>query len=1005
MKRFFNVFFSIILVMLMIGLSACSNDKANPYDELRINNDSSIAVGQQILLDIETYYKGERVTLSNALDYEYQISDETVVSLNDDILEGLKAGNATITISTSVCSTSLDIQCYAKVKEIELPDFEGVALNTPYAIEAVVLPSAVNTTVQYSVTGNGVTLKDNTLTFTAYGSFTLTARVERDNYTVSKDYTITPAEPKSIAMNLSNTTFVVGETYELVSTVSPKGCDQRVTYTTSDSSIARIDNHNVISFLKAGKVSITAYSMADNNICLEVNVTVVSAKPATIEVTSDRSVVRVGQTAQLTSVIAPSEASQAVTYSSSDSSIATVSSKGIVTFKAQGKVVISAKTSNNLTATVTYDVLAKEDDITLDYQDGLTDASTNVEILEAIVNFLKVTYDNQEVTRDVNFITSYKSYKGLTFDYESDNDDVLTSTGVFKQPVIDTTVKISVIVLSTSGGVVSRSCILNMNCKGWGNALDAAEFKVKDSIPSDYTVTTVLPTEYEGATISYISSEPEVISATGFYKKPFVDTQVTLNYTITYNNETRTGSVQTTAIGYTDYQLCCLIQTEYNTKYEAEINNKNITGDIDLINTSDIYPATIYWVSSADGIINCNGVFTKPVYTANISLTVHIMIGSQEVQSTYTVKVNQGTFTDMWDKIETFLENIHKDTITNQEYTAYGFESGYTQMIQRDYGFMYFYTNTDPEIIDGMLSYGGNRPGNIQTKTWFITIHDTATGSPWANAAGMNTYVHSTECVEGDKSWHFSVGNDGIYQHIPTNEFAYHAGDGAGSGSEFTLLDTGLMATSSDPTITIGEDGYYYLDGQKSKLAAPRRSDGSICRSMTSSGIFNMVGSNGHWFIDQTYYNSSYGVIANHGGNRNSISMETCINYGSDYTLTMYNIAKLTAWLCDNNNLDITRVKQHNYWSGKDCPETMRHSGRWELLLDMISLELFGRQELKGVDFEWTSLSPSIMNNQGRIINYAGAGVEVSYKVKVTYQGVSKEYTFTSRLARLTFDK
>ena len=54
--------------------------------------------------------------------------------------------------------------------------------------------------------------------------------------------------------------------------------------------------------------------------------------------------------------------------------------------------------------------------------------------------------------------------------------------------------------------------------------------------------------------------------------------------------------------------------------------------------------------------------------------------------------------------------------------------------------------------------------------------------------------------------------------------------------------------------------------------------------------------------------------------------------------------------------------------------------------------------ELKGATFEWTSLTPEIMDNEGRIIGKQANNTTVSYKVKVTYNGTSKEYTYSSVL-------
>ncbi len=59
-----------------------------------------------------------------------------------------------------------------------------------------------------------------------------------------------------------------------------------------------------------------------------------------------------------------------------------------------------------------------------------------------------------------------------------------------------------------------------------------------------------------------------------------------------------------------------------------------------------------------------------------------------------------------------------------------------------------------------------------------ITVHNTGNRSRGANADMHTRYVDSTT---GYVSWHFTVDDKGIYQELPVNEVAWHAGDG-GSG-------------------------------------------------------------------------------------------------------------------------------------------------------------------------------------------------------------------------------
>lgn len=68
-------------------------------------------------------------------------------------------------------------------------------------------------------------------------------------------------------------------------------------------------------------------------------------------------------------------------------------------------------------------------------------------------------------------------------------------------------------------------------------------------------------------------------------------------------------------------------------------------------------------------------------------------------------------------------------------------------------------------------------------KAEYITIHNT--GNPGASALANSKYVDS---VNNYVSWHFTIGKEEVYQELPINESAWHAGDGAnGAGNRKSI--------------------------------------------------------------------------------------------------------------------------------------------------------------------------------------------------------------------------
>ncbi|MGF2716834.1 N-acetylmuramoyl-L-alanine amidase, partial [Bacillus cereus] len=76
------------------------------------------------------------------------------------------------------------------------------------------------------------------------------------------------------------------------------------------------------------------------------------------------------------------------------------------------------------------------------------------------------------------------------------------------------------------------------------------------------------------------------------------------------------------------------------------------------------------------------------------------------------------------------------------------------------------------------------RPQNPM-KPKYITIHETANTTPGANAENHAKYLYNqaTQGTFRTASWHYTVDDKEIYQHLPTNENGWHAGDGQGSGN------------------------------------------------------------------------------------------------------------------------------------------------------------------------------------------------------------------------------
>lgn len=245
-----------------------------------------------------------------------------------------------------------------------------------------------------------------------------------------------------------------------------------------------------------------------------------------------------------------------------------------------------------------------------------------------------------------------------------------------------------------------------------------------------------------------------------------------------------------------------------------------------------------------------------------------------------------------------------------------------------------------------------NRPGTVKPNK-YIVVHDTGDASSlhtakfWSEAVFNRSWEHKIgEIIPYKCSYQYVVDNEGIYHNLPDEEVAYHAGDG--TRFDYTLYPTNIIATTNKPVITISEDGYYLINNISTNILAPRfkkEKDGKILidRIATSSDINDQSILckiiDGKYYIGETYFSQGYEKIANRGGNNNSVGIESCITEGTDIYYTWQKTAKLVAKLLDENKLTIDDVKQHHYFSGKNCPQTIRMNDMWEHFKELVLFE------------------------------------------------------------------
>ena len=228
------------------------------------------------------------VTPSDAYDKSvtWSTSDSSVATVANGVVTAVGCGEATITVRTN--DGGYTAQC---VTTVENP-VTGVSLNTnilniltglTYQLEATVVPSDAcgDKSVTWSSNNTSVATVDSTglVTTVAAGSAIVTVTTTVGSYTAT--CAVEVSEPVAVTgVTLDKNTLEINtrETSQLVATVLPNNAtDKRVTWSTSDDTIATVDSDGVVSGVASGSATITV-TTTDGSFTAQCAVTVIHAR-------------------------------------------------------------------------------------------------------------------------------------------------------------------------------------------------------------------------------------------------------------------------------------------------------------------------------------------------------------------------------------------------------------------------------------------------------------------------------------------------------------------------------------------------------------------------------------------------------------------------------------------------------------------------------------------------------------------------------------------------------
>ena len=276
-------------------------------------------------------------------------------------LKAVKAGVSVITCKTK--NGGYTAKCTVTVKPVIKPT--SVTLNTKggsmyagtyYQLTAKVLPenasiknvtwtSSDSSVVKVSSTGKILGVKP--------GTAIITCKTVEGGKTATCTVRVVAVKPTQVVLNSSGGSMDYGKTYQLKATVYPANAtDKRVTWTSSNPKAVSVSSTGLIKALTPNSSAVITCKTVSGGVVATCSVKVRPLKVTGIKLNKTAYGMVAGSSVTLVATVYPTNATnKAVTWGSSDTSVATVTQKGVVTAKGKGTATIYCRTKDgNYTA-------------------------------------------------------------------------------------------------------------------------------------------------------------------------------------------------------------------------------------------------------------------------------------------------------------------------------------------------------------------------------------------------------------------------------------------------------------------------------------------------------------------------------------------------------------------------------------------------------------------------------------------------------------------------------
>ncbi len=431
---------------------------------------------------------------------KWSSSNSKIASIDSDgVVKAVSAGTATITAYSADgnAKATCKVNVIQPVTGIKLSHESGyVRIGEVGVLKATVLPTnATNQKVTWTTSDKtkATVTQDGVVTGISQGYVTITATSVNGGYSASCKILVVKSVT-GIKLDKATVTINVGKYTTITPTVYPTDATVKTVYwTSSNYDVATVDTAGKVTAKAPGYAVITAKTK-DGSYTAKTEVLVI--QPVTgVTLNKTSAYLNLNATMTLVPTISPADASiKSVTWSSSNPSVATVSSSGVVTGLKKGTVTITCKTTNGAkVATCTVAVVKRVTGISLNKEEAILYFGRALSLSSTVYPVDASVQDVIYTSNDTNIAT-------------------VSATGVVTPVNTGTTY----IVATTKDGGYKAYCRVSV-----GKAPESIKLAVYDATmkvgKSGTLKYAVYPTDARNRVATFTSSNPDVakVSSTG----------------------------------------------------------------------------------------------------------------------------------------------------------------------------------------------------------------------------------------------------------------------------------------------------------------------------------------------------------------------------------------------------------------------------------------------------------------------------------------------------------